>query len=124
MLLLLLTAGCQRPEDPVAPDPLLPKPQLVRLLTGLHLLEARVDGGRLSPDSARALFEAQKRILLQQARTTDTIFQRSYRYYGAHGPDLDEVYKGVVDSLERQERQLEQAAGLPAQDAKRQPRHN
>ena len=118
LLLLLLPAGCQRPEDPVAPDPLLPRPQMVRLLTDLHLLEARVEASRLSPDSARALFQNQKAALLWQAQTTDTIFQRSYRYYGVHGQDLDELYQVVIDSLSRRERQLDPAL-TPAAQAQR-----
>lgn len=112
-LLLVGLAACQRPEEPARPATLLPKDQMVGLLVGLHLLEARVDASRLSPDSARALFLAQQRDLFWRAQTTDSVFQRSYRYYSVHGKDLDELYQTVIDSLGRQERQL---GGNPSQD--------
>ena len=106
LLLLLSLSACQRPEEPPQPAVLLPKEQMISLLTRLHLLEARVDAGHLKPDSSRALFQGQQRELLRQAGTTDSVFFRSYRYYGVHGKDLEEIYQAVIDSLGRQERKL------------------
>lgn len=104
--LIVALPACERPEEPLRPAPLLSKPQMVQLLTSLHLLEAQVDASHLSPDSARALFLAQQKAVFWQAKTTDSVFQRSYRYYGVHGKDLDELYQAVLDSLGRQERRL------------------
>ena len=109
--LLAALPACQRPEQPPQPAELLSKPQMIRLLTGLHLLEARVDASRMNPDSGRALFLAQQRELLRQAHTTDSVFQRSYRYYGVHGKDLDELYQAVIDSLGQRERELQRQEG-------------
>lgn len=119
LLLLLSLPACQRPEEPSPPAVLVPKDQMVRLLTQLHLLEARVDASRLSPDSGRALFQAQQRELLRQVGTTNSDFKHSYRYYGVHGKDLEEIYQAVIDSLGQQQRRL----GGPAASAAQPWRH-
>jgi hypothetical protein len=91
------------------PAQLLPKEKMVSLLVQLHLLEARIEASRLSPDSARALFQAQKKVLLwkNDVSEKDSLLQRSYRYYAINNKDMDEIYKAVVDSLERRKTQLE-----------------
>ena len=97
--LLLALPACQRPEEPLRPADLLSQQQLIPLIADLHLLEARVEGSRLSPDSARALYLSEQKILLAKRGFTDSAFQRSYRYYGIHGKDLEDIYGAVVDTL-------------------------
>ncbi len=101
--LTLFLAACQRPENINPPADLLPREKLVNLLTEMHLLEARVENARLTPDSARALYLTQQKNLLWQASVSDSIFQRSYRYYSIHGKDLDEIYSAVIDTLGQRE---------------------
>ena len=101
--LLLALPACQRPEEPLRPADLLPKEQLIPLIADLHLLEARVEGSRLSPDSSRALYLSEQKNLLSKRGVTDSAFQRSYRYYGIHGKDLDDIYGAVIDTLTRRE---------------------
>jgi hypothetical protein len=105
---LLLATSCTRPEEVPKPANLVPKDQMASLLVRLHLLEARIESSRLAPDSARSLFLAQQRSLLWQRRIseTDSSFERSYRYYASHGKDLDEIYKVVIDSLEKVEKRF------------------
>ena len=104
-LLLLATAlpACQRPEATPAPADLLPRDKMVHLLIEMHLLEARVEATRLPPDSLRALYLAKHRELLWQTEVKDSAFERSYRYYGIHGKDLDDIYGAVLDSLGQRE---------------------
>jgi len=108
-LLLAVLGGCAIPEEVPPPVPLLPKEKMVSLLVQLHLLEARIEASRLSPDSARALFQSQKKALLwkNDVPEKDSLLQRSYRYYAINNKDIDEIYKAVVDSLERRKTQLE-----------------
>jgi Domain of unknown function (DUF4296) len=103
--LLLTLPACQRPEEAIPPADLLPKERMVPLLADLQQLEAQVEDSRLSPDSARALFLAEQKNMLWKRQTTDSALQRSYRYYGAHGKDLPEMYQSVIDTLkERQQK--------------------
>ena len=95
--------ACQRPEEPLRPADLLSKERLVPLIADLHLLEAQVEGSRLSPDSSRALYLSEQKNLLSKRGVTDSAFQRSYRYYGIHGKDLDDIYGAVIDTLTRRE---------------------
>ena len=115
--LLRAAAACQRPEEPVPPADLLPKAQLIPLLADLHVLEARVENSRLSPDSSRALYVSEEKNLLWSHQVTDSVFRRSYRYYGIHGKDLDEVYGAVIDTLTQREAKLGPAAGTLAPSA-------
>ncbi len=101
LALALALPACQRPEDPLRPPDLLPRPQLVAVLVDLHLLESRVENSALKPDSARALFEAQQKNVFRGYHVSDSAFQHSVRYYGVHGKDLDDIYGAVIDSLEK-----------------------
>lgn len=108
-LLLALLTGCARPEDVARPAQLLPKEKMVSLLVQLHILEARVEASRLSPDSARALFQNQKREILRQNNLSeaDSVLQHSYRYYAINHKDMDEIYAAVIDSLTHRETKME-----------------
>ena len=107
-LLLALLTGCGIPEEVQPPDQLLSKEELESVLVQLHLLEAQVESSRLSPDSARALFQAQKQALLwkNDVSASDSLLEHSYRYYAVNNKDMDEIYKAVVDSLQLRETQL------------------
>jgi len=116
-LCLAVLGGCAIPEEVAPPRQLLPKDKMVSLLVQLHLLEARVEGSRLPPDSARALFQAQKTALLwkNDLKAADSLLEHSYRFYAVNNKDMDEIYKAVVDSLERREAQLN--GGKPGSSA-------
>ena len=107
LALALVLSACQRPEDPLRPADLLPRPRLVAVLTELHLLESRVENSTLKPDSARALFAAQQKTIFRTYHTNDSAFQHSVRYYGVHGKDLDDIYGAVIDTLESRTRHLD-----------------
>lgn len=107
--LALALPACQRPEEPLRPADLLPRPRLVAALVDLHLLESRVENASLKPDSARALFLDQQKNIFWTYHLNDSSFQHSVRYYGIHGKDLDEIYAAVVDSLDARAHRLNPA---------------
>jgi hypothetical protein len=107
VLLTLTFAQCQRPEEPMRPQRLLPKEKMTSLLTSLHLAEAQVESSRLAQDSARALFNQLRRNLFWRYETTDSAFYQSYRYYAVHDKDLDKIYGDVIDSLTMREAKLQ-----------------
>jgi hypothetical protein len=113
--LLLALPACDEPEQVPSPPNLLPREKLIPLLADLHELEARVESSRLAPDSARALFLAQQKNLLWKKEVSDTVFQRSYRYYGMHGKDLNDIYAAVIDTLTARQHKLDPNAA--AQDS-------
>jgi hypothetical protein len=110
--LLLVAAACDVPEVTPPPADLLPREKLIPLLADLHELEARVESSRLPTDSARALFVAQQKALLWKHQVSDSTFHRSYRYYGIHGKDLNEIYGLVIDTLTARERKFDPAAAV------------
>ncbi|OUJ74145.1 hypothetical protein BXP70_10420 [Hymenobacter crusticola] len=108
VLLTLAFTQCQRPDEPMRPQLLLPKDKMTSLLTNLHLAEARVEASRLAPDSARAMFNQLRRDLFWRYETTDSAFYQSYRYYAVHDKDLDKIYGDVIDSLSMREMKMEE----------------
>lgn len=90
---------------------------MVSLLVQLHLLEAQIEASRLSPDSARALFQSKRKELLwkNNVSETDSLLQHSYRYYALHNKDMNEIYKEVIDSLQARQTQLN--GGKPSEGA-------
>jgi len=108
VLLAFAFTQCQRPEEPMRPELLLPKEKMTSLLTNLHLAEAQVEASRLAPDSARAMFNQLRRDLFWRYETTDSAFYQSYRYYAMHDKDLDKIYGDVIDSLSMREMKLNQ----------------
>ena len=109
-LFLLALPACQRPEESPRPADLLPKDKVVQLVVELQVLEARVENSRLSADSARALYLTSQKEIFWKHEVTDSVFQRSYRYYSIHGKDLDEIYAAAIDTLGRREQRLAPAA--------------
>ncbi|MDO7876213.1 DUF4296 domain-containing protein [Hymenobacter sp. ASUV-10] len=103
---LLALGACQRPEQAPKPADLLSREQVIRVLTDVHVLEAQVEQSRLPTDSARALFLQQKKLLMKWYNVDDSAFLHSYRYYGSHGKDLDEIYGAVNDTLELRAKKL------------------
>lgn len=99
LISLVLLGSCQQAEELTPPQPLMPREQLVSVLADLHVLEARVEAARISPDSSRALFLQQQKSIMWRREVSDSLFQQSYRYYAAHGKDLDEIYAAVIDTL-------------------------
>lgn len=100
-LLAVVLAGCARPEAPLPPPNLLPMPVVTSILIRVHLLEARVEGSRLNPDSTRALYQREQALIFKHygIASADSSFQLSYRYYAVHNKDLDQIYTAVIDSL-------------------------
>ena len=105
---LLLAGGCSRPEAPIPPPHLLSKPQMVDVLTQLHLLESQLQGSRINVDSSRALYLSQMQDVLWQRgiNAQDSTFEHSYNYYAIHDKDLHDIYEIVIDSLEARQTRL------------------
>lgn len=117
--LLLALAACQRPEEPPVPANLLGKDKIIQLLADMHQLEAQVENSRLAPDSARALYLEQQKGLYWRHETTDSAFQRSYRYYGIHGKDLNDIYTAVIDTLKKREEKFAPITAPTPADARK-----
>lgn len=103
---LLALPACQRPEQAPQPSDLLSREQVIGYLADVHVLEAQVEQSHLATDSARALFLQQKKQLMQRRSIGDSAFLHSYRYYGSHGKDLDEIYGSINDTLEARAKKL------------------
>ena len=105
---MLAAASCARPEQVPPPPTLLSKEEVTSLLVDFHLLESRIESSRLAPDSARALFQNMHRQVLERHKLqeSDSVFERSYRYYAVSGKDLDGIYAAVIDSLTARQKKM------------------
>lgn len=84
-------------------DDVLDKDEMTSLLIEVYLAEARVGTSIFIADSARHVFEAHEKVLLQRRGLTDSAVKRSYEYYLEHPVQMQEIMDAVIDSLSLRE---------------------
>lgn len=96
---LILTFGCIQVSND-EPDDLLNRDEMAKVMTEIHILEARIYKLYLKPDSAKKLYEHFEPMLLDSLGVPKEQFDRSMEYYFAHDiKGFQKVYEVVVDSL-------------------------
>jgi hypothetical protein len=93
---LLVAAACDSEKKS---QKVLPKADMVRVLTQIYLAEDKVQRVGLRADSSAKLFARMNRKIEQQTGIPDSVFQESLRYYMEHPTELQEIYTILVDSL-------------------------
>jgi hypothetical protein len=96
--LALLLVGCQPAANP-KPAQLLSQTQMASILADIHVAEAQVDHQFPSRDTARMAFSLLEKQIFAKHAVTDSLFRQSYDYYLLHLKELDQIYEGVVDTL-------------------------
>jgi hypothetical protein len=96
--LLVLTFACS-PSD--KPAQLLEKTEMVKILTDIHLIEAKISQLNMkTTDSSRLVFDAWEKQLFAQYKVDTAVYKQSYRYYAAHPEQFDAIYKEVIKQIE------------------------
>jgi hypothetical protein len=93
-----MLASCGGKNDK-APDDLLSKEEMVRILVDVHIAEAKVTQKGLVQDSAKKIFTKSKLDILNKYHVKPEVFERSFDYYMKNLKDMDDIYASVVDSL-------------------------
>ncbi len=103
LIVLISTLASCGENNEKAPEGVLSKEDMVRILIDVHITEAKVTQKGLPPDSAREAFHKSKEAILQKNHVKSEIFEESYNYYMSNLKGMDEIYSAVVDSLSLRE---------------------
>ncbi|MFT6866452.1 MAG: hypothetical protein ACJA08_001283 [Cyclobacteriaceae bacterium] len=96
---LLLLFGCIQMNSEV-PDDLLDKEEMAKVMTEIHILEARIYKLYLKQDSGKFLYDHFEGRLLDSLNIPKDQFDRSLDYYFTQDvKGFQKIYEVVVDSL-------------------------
>lgn len=99
-------------SDGKKPPNLISKTQMATILADLHVAEAQADYQFSNRDTARMAFNVLEKQIFAKHQVVDSVFKKSYEYYLLHLKDLDQIYGGVVDTLNLRELKAQQGDTL------------
>ncbi len=95
----LLFFGCIQLSSEV-PEELLDKEEMAKVMTEIHILEARIYKLYLKQDSSKILYDHYEELLLDSLDISKDQFDQSLEYYFTNDvKGFQKVYEVVVDSL-------------------------
>lgn len=90
------------------PANLLKQTQMATIMADLHVAEAQSDYEFPSRDSARIAFNILEKQIFANHGVVDSVFRQSYDYYLLHLKEMDQIYTGVIDTLNLRELKAQQ----------------
>ena len=103
-IICFFLAGCATKEQ--RPANVLSKPEMVKALSDMYLMEERVNRLGLPRDSAEQVAKIFTAKLFAEKSLSDSTFKRSVDYYLSHPQEMEDVYAALVDSLNLHEQRL------------------
>ncbi|MGC3944844.1 MAG: DUF4296 domain-containing protein [Chryseolinea sp.] len=100
---LLILSGCSKKGKPRG---LLPKAEMVRVMTELYLVEQKVSTVGVSRDSTSQMFRYMSPEIFNKLGTNDSIFRLSFDYYMENPILMVQIYTALIDSLNLREQQM------------------
>jgi hypothetical protein len=101
---VLLMSACAGKE--AKPDDLLPKKEMVKVMSEIYLLEQKVNALGLPRDSLEQIFSVMKDRIFAKAGTSDATFKRSLKYYLDQPKTVEDLYTALIDSLNLREQKM------------------
>ncbi|MBK0404700.1 DUF4296 domain-containing protein [Adhaeribacter sp. BT258] len=98
-------------EKKKLPAGLLPPAKLTSILADIHIAEAQVENMRLSPDTAKVVFNRLQAEVLKKYGVPEKQFDKTYTYYLNNLNDLDKIYESLIDTLTMREVQFTSKGG-------------
>lgn len=105
IFLLVSVVSCSTTEK--KPAGILPKPEMVRILTDIYAAERKIEKIGLQPDTNKIIFQNFKHRIFEKNGTSDSLFKLSFDYYVDRPKELQEIYTALVDSVSLKEQRLE-----------------
>ncbi|MFN4146216.1 MAG: DUF4296 domain-containing protein [Runella sp.] len=95
--------GCQ--ESPKVPEGTVSEEKMAKILTEIHLIEARVSRLSLtSLDSSTVITEHLKQQVFKKYQVDSAAYNRSYQFYSTNPAFLERIYQQVLKDLEAREK--------------------
>jgi hypothetical protein len=99
-LIIVLLSACQKNGGQLeTPTNVLNEEQMVSFLIDLHMTEANISSMNFNRDSSMKIFNTIDESLYSKHQTSDTIVQKSLKYYAQNPEVYDRIYEAVIDSL-------------------------
>ena len=94
--------SCGSPDEP---ENLIGQTQMVKALTEIHLLEAKVEAMDIRPiDSAQLVYDHYEKMLFDDLGITQEQYEVSINFYLENPNKFGKIYAIVVDSLLQKEK--------------------
>lgn len=94
----------QKPKDVLTPE------QMIGILAEVYITEQKIVNLALSPDSALLVFDQMQGKVFEVTGIPDTVFKKSIDYYMERPKELEQIYTGLVDSLQLREQRVPAAS--------------
>ena len=102
LTVLVILVACGSKDEP---ENLIDKTKMVKALTEVHLLEAKIEAIKIYPvDSVQVIYDHYEALLFEDLGITKEQYEVSLNYYLEHPNEFEKVYTIVVDSLLQQEK--------------------
>ena len=102
LIILVLLLSCGSKDEP---EKLIDPTKMAKVLTEIHLLEAKIDAVKIYPaDSAQVVYDHYESLLFEDLGITKEQYDRSFEYYLENPNEFEKVYTIVVDSLLQKEK--------------------
>jgi hypothetical protein len=96
---LSILSSCQQEEK----QRILSHNEMVTVMSEIYIIEDKINRLSLEPDSSRKIFERMKIKVEEKTGVSDSVFQRSMKYYRERPAELEKIYTALVDSLNLKE---------------------
>jgi hypothetical protein len=102
LTVLVIVSACGTPD---APSDLIKRDKMVKVMTEVHLLEAKIAELPIRPsDSIQAVYDHYEKLLFDSLGITEEQYVSSFNYYVDNPTEFEKVYNVVVDSLMQREK--------------------
>ena len=109
ILIIVFFASCSKKTE--TPKGILSKDEMANVLIDFYVKESKINSLRINQDSALVLFQYYRQKRAAENNLTDSIIDKSYRYYLKQPAELTQIYDRIIDSLALKE-QRAVATGL------------
>lgn len=98
-ILLLFTSCTSGLMETKAPDNLVPKEKMIKVMKELVKLESHIQSTYPSVAEYNKTMVNSSQFLFEKMNITEENFQESMDYYGTHQREMKEIYNEVLDEL-------------------------
>jgi hypothetical protein len=109
-LVLLYLTACKSDD---VPDGVLNKPEMISLLTDLHLTDGQVYTVPQVPDSMYKYTSEKYKVLFKRHHTTDAVFNKSLKYYTTQPEVIMDMYDKIEATLKAKLDSVNRPAASP-----------
>lgn len=104
LTVLVIVCACSGSTEP---DDLIGREQMVKVMTEVHLLEAKINKVPVDPvDSTQAVYDHYEKLLFKDLGITQDQYEQSFNYYVDNPNEFEKIYNAVVDTLMQKEKRF------------------